>query len=68
MTTYGECDFNGTKSFPLGVLFFRIGNEDCLTLNVFRRDLVTAKAPWMKTVIVFIHGGNFVHYKPKDDG
>ena len=34
-----------------------IGNEDCLTLNVFTRDLVTSKN---RPVIVFSHGGNFV--------
>ena len=39
------------------------GNEDCLTLNVFTRDLVTAKA---RPVVVFIHGGNFVRGSAAD--
>jgi acetylcholinesterase len=34
-----------------------IGQEDCLWLNVFTRDLVVKKK---RPVIVWIHGGNFV--------
>ena len=33
-----------------------VGDEDCLWLNVFTRDLVTTKK---RPVIVWIHGGNF---------
>jgi len=33
-----------------------VGDEDCLWLNVFTRDLVAAKK---RPVIVWIHGGNF---------
>ncbi len=34
-----------------------IGQEDCLWLNIFTRDLVVKKS---RPVIVFFHGGNFV--------
>ena len=34
-----------------------------MTLNVFTRDLVTAKA---RPVVVFIHGGNFVRGSAAD--
>ena len=34
-----------------------IGQEDCLWLNVFSRDLVKTKK---RPVLVWIHGGNFV--------
>jgi len=34
-----------------------IGQEDCLWLNVYTRDLVTKKR---RPVLVWIHGGNFV--------
>ena len=34
-----------------------IGQEDCLWLNVFTRDLVKSKR---RPVVVWIHGGNFV--------
>ena len=34
-----------------------VGQEDCLWLNVFTRDLVVKKR---RPVIVWIHGGNFV--------
>merc|ERR1719342_653542 len=35
-----------------------IGNEDCLWLNVFTRDLVRKKG---RPVVVWIHGGSFSH-------
>ena len=34
-----------------------VGQEDCLWLNVYTRDLVVKKR---RPVIVWIHGGNFV--------
>ena len=40
-----------------------IGNEDCLFLNVYTRDLVVKKA---RPVIVWIHGGNFVRGSAND--
>ena len=40
-----------------------IGNEDCLWLNVYTRDLVVSKK---RPVIVWIHGGNFVRGSASD--
>ena len=39
------------------------GQEDCLWLNVFTRDLVKKKK---RPVIVWIHGGNFVRGSAAD--
>ncbi len=40
-----------------------VGNEDCLWLNVYTRDLVVKKK---RPVIVWIHGGNFVRGSASD--
>jgi len=40
-----------------------VGDEDCLWLNVFTRDLVVTKK---RPVIVFIHGGNFARGSAAD--
>jgi len=40
-----------------------VGDEDCLWLNVFTRDLVRAKK---RPVIVWIHGGNFARGSAAD--
>ena len=40
-----------------------IGEEDCLWLNVYTRDLVVKKR---RPVIVWIHGGNFVRGSAAD--
>lgn len=40
-----------------------IGQEDCLWLNVYTRDLVIKKK---RPVIVWIHGGNFVRGSAAD--
>ena len=40
-----------------------IGQEDCLWLNVYTRDLVVKKR---RPVIVWIHGGNFVRGSAAD--
>ena len=39
------------------ILYMSTGNEDCLWINVFTRDLVVRKS---RPVVVWIHGGNFV--------
>ena len=39
------------------ILHFYSGQEDCLWLNVFTRDLVVKKK---RKVIVWIHGGSFI--------
>jgi len=44
-------------------IFKNLGNEDCLWLNVFTRDLVIRKS---RPVIVWIHGGNFVRGSAAD--
>ena len=38
-------------------LYDIIGQEDCLWLNIFTRDIVVKKK---RPVVVWIHGGNFV--------
>ena len=47
----------GVVSASLTKTYCVSGNEDCLWLNVFTRDLVVRKS---RPVIVWIHGGNFV--------